>query len=111
MFGRYRNKRRKHINGFFVACATAKETGLLYDVLIDSLGSDSKFPGCPRVGVVVGDFVVPVKISEKPVVLSGYDFYKDEEVLEWVAVHKMVLLQHWNKELSDRELLNALSKK
>ena len=62
MFRRYNNKKRKHIDGFFVVCATPKETGLPYDILLDSLGAEKRFPGCPRLGVVIDDYVVPVSI-------------------------------------------------
>ena len=110
MFRIYRNKKRKRIDGFFVVCATPKDTGLPYDVLMDSLGIEKRFPGCPRVGVVVGEFVVPVKISDQPVVLSKYDFPRAEEVLNWVSSHKEELLRHWNKELSDLEILEIIAK-
>lgn len=111
MFGRYRNKRYKNLDGFFVICAAPKETGLPYDVLMDSLGIEKRFPGCPRVGVVVGDLVIPVEISDNPVILSRYDFPKAEEVLCWVFRHRTELFRHWNKELSDREILETVSKK
>ena len=110
MFRIYRNKKRKKIDGFFVVCATPKETGLPYDVLMDSLGIEKRFTGCPRVGIVVGDIVVPVEISDNPVVLSGYDFPKADEVLCWVSSHEEELLRHWNKELSDLEILEIIAK-
>ncbi len=51
-----------------------------------------------------------VGISDNPVVLSKYDFPMKEEVLGWVAKHRTELLRHWNKELSDFEILEAISK-
>ena len=44
LFRRYNNKKRKHIDGFFVVCATPKERGLTYDILLDSLGAEKRFP-------------------------------------------------------------------
>ena len=110
MCWQYRNRKKKRINGFFVVCATKSETGLPYDILFDSLGSEKKFPGQPRIGVIIDKIVVPVLISDKPVVLSGYAFPGSEKILKWVAVHKTNLLCHWNKELSDLELLNLITK-
>ena len=69
---RYRNRKRKRIDGYTVACATKQETGLPYDVLVDSLGADLRWrrrPGIPRIGVVVKDIVIPVSIADPPVLI------------------------------------------
>ena len=110
MFRRYRNKKRRKLDGFFIVCATPKETGLPYDVIMDSLGVRKRFPGCPRVGIVVNDLVVPVEISDKPTILSKYAFPNMEKVLGWVFRHRVELLRHWNKELSDIDILEMISK-
>ena len=110
---RYRNKKRKHIDGWTVACATKRETGLPYDVLVDSLGADKRWrrwPGIPRIGVIVDDVVIPVSIAESPVVLSGSSFPESESILDWVAQFHEPLLKHWNKELDDLEILTTLVK-
>ena len=111
---RYRNKKRKHIDGYTVACATKQETGLPYDVLVDSLGADKRWrrwPGIPRIGVIVDDVVVPISIADPPIVLSGSKFAGSVIVLEWVAHFREPLLKHWNKELDDLEILTTLVKK
>lgn len=107
--GRYHNKAFKKIDGYQVVCVDKQITGLLYDILIDSIGSKRRWPGCPRVGVVVGDKVVPVSVSEKPRVLSKYSFPQMGEVLNWVFKHHNALLMHWNHRLSDKEVLEAVS--
>ena len=104
----YQNKSLRTIDGYTVVCITAGETGLPYDILLDSLGASNEFPGRPRLGVVMGDLVVRVSIDEAPEVLSGSHFEKEEAVKEWIAKHKQALLLHWNKELTDREVLEAV---
>ena len=109
---RYRNRKRKNIDGFTVSCATKQETGLPYDILVDSLGADRRWrrwPGVPRIGVVVGEIVIPVSISDSPVVLSGRRFEGSETVLEWVVHFSEPLLKHWNKELDDLEVLTTIA--
>lgn len=104
----YQNVSLQTIDGYTVVCITAGETGLPYDILLDSLGVDNESSGRPRLGVVMGDIVVPMSIDEDPEVLSGSHFEKAEAVKEWIAKHKQALLLHWNKKLTDREVLEAV---
>lgn len=104
----YKNVKRKHVDGFFVVCATPKETGLPYDILMDSLGSEKKPKEYPKLGVVIQDMVVPISISNCPAILSGTTFKDSEKILEWVKKNHVLLLKHWNKELSDLEVLEEL---
>ena len=99
----YKNVKRKHIDGFLVVCATPKETGLPYDILMDSLGSEKETKEYPKLGVVIQDMVVPA-------ILSGTTFKDSEKILEWVKKNHVLLLKHWNKELSDLEVLEELVK-
>ena len=104
----YQNKSLQTIDGYTVVCITAGETGLPYDILLDSLGVDNESSGRPRLGVVMGDIVVPMSIDEDPEVLSGSRFEEEEAVKEWIARHKRDLLLHWNKKLTDRAVLEAV---
>ena len=106
---RYRNIKLKNIDGFLVVRLTSEDSGLPYDILLDSLGKNNIIPDCPRVGVIVGDNVIPVQISDDPVVLSGDDFPDANIVLNWVARYKTELLRHWNKEITDLEILDAVA--
>lgn len=111
---RYRNKKKKKIDGYTVACASKQETGLPYDVYVDSLGADKRWrrwPGIPRIGVIVNDIVVPASISDTPVILSGREFTDSKIVLEWIAHFHEPLLKHWNKELDDLEILTTITSK
>lgn len=65
--------------------------------------------GDPRVGVIVDWLVIPVLISEDPVTLSGRPFPGEPLVHEWVRKHYEPLLMNWNKQLTDREVLMAVS--
>ena len=105
---RYPNKKCSKIDGFTVTCASAKETGLPYDILLYSLGADKPLSGKPRVGVLVEDIAVPVSISEKPVVLSGYHFQNETQIIKWIEKHNTELLDHWNEKMTDKEMLNML---
>ncbi len=106
---RYWDIKLKNIDGFLVARAASGETGLPYDILLDSLSKNNIVPGCPRVGVIVGDNVIPVQISDDPVVLSRDDFPDANIVLNWVARYKTELLRHWNRKITDLEILDAVA--
>ncbi len=111
---RYRNRKKRKIDGYTVACASKQETGLPYDVYVDSLGADKRWrhwPGIPRIGVIVNDIVVPVSISDTPEILSGKEFADSKIVLEWIAHFHEALLMHWNKELDDLEILTIITSK
>jgi hypothetical protein len=83
---------------------------LPYDVLLDSIGADRRFTGKPHIWVTIDEMVIPVLINEEPVVLSGYVFQHSDDVLAWVKKNHEVLIMHWFKEISDREVLELLSK-
>ena len=94
-----------------MANVSKSDTGLHYDIWIDSVGSDRKGQHhIPRVKVKVGESMIPISISEDPRILAGEDFVRSGEILRWVAKYHEVLLKHWNKELTDREALNLLGK-
>ena len=83
------------------------DTGLPYEILINSLGSDED--DIPMVGVVVNDKVIFVSVCEEPEILSRVDIPAKETVLDWVKRHRVPLKRHWKKELTDRDVLIAVS--
>lgn len=98
----------KDIDGFTVVSAVKEDTGLMYDILLDSLGKN-RVPKCkPRIGVIAGENVICVSVSDRPRILSDEPFYESAEVLRWVSLNKELILKHWNNEISDREILNLL---
>ena len=94
------------MDGYFVLHLDSSETLLPYEILIDSLGLAKD--DVPMIGVVVGDMVIFVSVSDSPENLSRIGFPDQEKIFGWIKEHKEVLLKHWNKEISDRELANAL---
>lgn len=104
----YRNKKMQNIDGYSVVCVTPEETGLPYPVMLDSMGDKRLFSGVPRLGVIVDDIVVPVSISEEPMVLSDYVLGGADIVKRWIRNNRISLIEHWHNRLSDREVLEAL---
>ncbi len=85
-----------------------EDTGLPYRILLNSL--DSEEDDMAMVGVVVDDQVIFVLVSEKPENLSRVEFSDQSRIIEWVSKHCDPLYRHWNRELSEREVLEAVSK-
>ena len=96
---RYRNIKLKNIDGFLVVRLTSEDSGLPYDILLDSLGKNDIIPDCPRVGVIVGDNVIPVQISDEAIILSEHHFEDCKRITEWITKHREVLMKHWHREL------------
>ena len=95
------------IDGFFVLRLQKKETKLPYEIVIDSLGMLED--DIPMIGVVVGDSVVFISVSEEPMNLSRQPFPDEDRVYEWVIWHQGLLTRHWNKEISDKELAEGIA--
>ncbi len=96
------------IDGFFVAHVEPRESGLPYQILIDSLGMEED--DIPMVGVVVGDEVIFISVGESPENLSRKPFEGEEQIKAWIRKYRKPLYQHWKRELTDREVLIEVSK-
>lgn len=89
------------------------ETGLPYDLLIDSAGFERKTkPDLARCKIQVGQYLIPILISDNPVILGTIPKHltieKSEVIFQWVSERKDTLLKHWYNELSDLEALTRL---
>lgn len=91
----------------FLAHVSPVDTRLPYEILINSLGSDED--DIPMVGVAVNEKVIFVSICEEPEILSRVDIPAKETVLDWVKRHRVPLKRHWKKELTDCDVLIAVS--
>ncbi len=91
-----------------VASVSTEDTGLAYGILLNSLGSEED--DIPMLGVVVNDMVIFVSISEKPENLSRKEFPDQSRIFDWISRYHDSLDRHWNRELTDREVLEAVSK-
>ena len=99
----------KHIDE--MANVSKQDTGLPYSVWIDSEGKDRVAPhNVPRLKVDVDGDRIPVSISDTPKILVNKNIPQFSKISSWIIKYKNVLLQHWNKELTDRQTLNMLGK-
>lgn len=98
-----------------MANVSKSDTGIPYDLWIDSLGSDRGGKHGPRVKVDVNGKWIPVTISEDPdlpksVRKTGVkDFPHLAEVKEYIRAYCQVLLAHYHKKLTDKQVLMLLS--
>lgn len=96
-----------------MANAVKEDTGLPYDIWLDSRGKERNIShNLPRIKVDVDGNLIPVIISDDPRIPDNIKiktFRKFNEVRKFIIQNKDVLLKHWNKELTDREVLNLLN--
>lgn len=97
-------------NEFFeMANVSKKDTKLPYDIWIDSEGKNRHTePNYPQLKVDCNGDKIPVSISENPEILVRKRIPEFQKVRFWIKKYLSVLLQHWNKEITDREALNQL---
>ena len=94
---------------FEMANVSKKDTKLPYDIWIDSEGKNRNIaPNYPRLKVDCNGDRIPVSISENPEILVKKRISEFPEVRSWIKKYLAVLLQHWNKEITDKEALNQL---
>lgn len=98
------------VDGFLVARVDRNDTGLPYDILLHSLGKDGEKGDHPRIGVVVGEKVIPVSIYENPEVLSMDTLPQESVIFEWIRQYYKALMLHWDGIIDDLEVLVAVSK-
>ena len=92
-----------------MANVSKKDTKLPYDIWIDSEGKNGKTKqNYPRLKVDYNGDRIPVSISEDPEILVKKKIPEFSIIKSWIRKYSIVLLQHWNKEITDREALNQL---
>lgn len=94
------------IDGFEVCCATKAETGLSYDVIM-GINRENKEEPC--LGIVMGKGIALIPITEKPTVLFGNYCPDIRPIITWIDQYREILMLHWRKKLTDRELLNIIA--
>lgn len=96
---------------FEMANLRKQESGLTYDLWLDSAGCARKTQHkVMRIKVEVGDELIPVVIFSKRDIRPLRPFRMENEIVSWVCDHYDTLFRHRNGELSDRQALNLLSK-
>ena len=94
---------------FEMANVSKKDTKLPYDLWIDSEGKNRNTKqNYPRLKVDYNGNKIPVSISEDPEILANKKIPEFPKIKSWIKKYSVVLLQHWNKEITDREALNRL---
>ena len=94
---------------FEMANVSKKDTKLPYDIWIDSEGKNRNTKqNCPQLKVDCNGDRIPVSISENPDILVKKRIPEFPKVKSWIKKYLAVLLQHWNKEITDKEALNQL---
>lgn len=96
---------------FEMANVSKEDTGLPYDIWIDSNGKDRKIGhNSPRIKVDVEGDRIPVSISNDPKILVSKEIPKFSIIKRYIIKYLDVFLKHWNKEITDRQALNLLNK-
>ena len=94
---------------FEMANVSKKDTKLPYDLWIDSEGINRNTKqNYPRLIVDYNGDRIPVSISEDPEILVKKTIPEFPKIKSWIKKYSVVLLQHWNREITDREALNQL---
>lgn len=94
-----------------MANVSKEDTGLPYDLWIDSEGKDRKTQhSMPRLKVDVNGDRIPVSIEQNPKILADKEIPKFARVKKYIQKYYNVFIKHWNKELTDKQALNLLNK-
>ena len=99
--------------GFEHIIVSKTDTGLPCDLVLESSGvkkhSQSRIPTISTRSVLGN---TTISISDKPEVITNHNTHIGDidTITKWIARNKELLLEHWNKELTDREVLLLLKK-
>lgn len=100
---------------FEMANVSMADTGLPYDLWIDSVGKDRSKHHEPIIKVYFDGKMIPITISETPDISESVkkqgvrDFPHFEKIKEYIRAYYKVFLAHYNKILTDKETLIFLS--
>lgn len=101
----YPSLKHGDFDGYFILHLEPGDTGLPYEIVINTLGILDD--DIPMIGVVVGESVIFVSVEEQPKNLSRIRFPGQDKIFKWVVQYRERLEKHWNKEMTDRELINS----
>src|SRR5574344_1578737 len=96
---------------FEMANLRKQESGLQYDIWLDSAGYKRNIPhSVMRIKVCIDDEFIPIIIASQRDIRPLRHFKGENEIISWASNNYDTLFKHWNSELSDRQALNILAK-
>ena len=96
---------------FEIANLRKQESGLLYDIWLDSAGYKRNTPhNVMKIKVSIDNEFIPVIIASQRDIRHQKHFKRENEIILWASNNYDTLFRHWNGELSDRRALNILAK-
>lgn len=96
---------------FEIANLRKQESGLPYDILLDSAGYKRNTPhNVMKIKVSIDNEFIPVIIASQRDIRPQKHFKRENEIILWASNNYDTLFRHWNGELSDRRALNILAK-
>ena len=81
---------------------------LLHCALLHGEKINDVYYNYPQLKVDYNGDKIPVSISEDPEILVKKKIPEFPKIKIWIKKYSVVLLQHWNKEITDKEALNQL---
>lgn len=101
---------------FEMANLEKRDTGLPYDIWIDSAGKSrgNEHSDTPRIKIDVNGDLIPVEISDDPDIPSSVkkqgipNIPHFSDIKKYVKAYKKVLLAHYLNQISDKQALNLL---
>lgn len=96
---------------FEMANLRKQESGLPYDIWLDSAGRKRNIPhNVMMIKVSIDNEFIPVIIVSQRDIRPQKHFKRENEIVSWASDNYYTLFKHWNNELSDRQALNLLAK-
>lgn len=96
---------------FEIANLRKQESGLPYDIWLDSAGyRRNTRHNVMRIKVSIDNELIPVIIASQRDIRPQKHFKRENEIISWASDNYYTLFKHWNSELSDRQALNLLAK-
>ena len=95
---------------FEMANLRKQESGLPYDIWLDSAGYKRNTPhNVMRIKVSIDNELIPIIASQRDIRPQKH-FKRENEIILWASNNYDTLFRHWNGKLSDRQALNLLAK-
>lgn len=96
---------------FEIANLRKQESGLPYDIWLDSAGyKRNTHHNVMKIKVSIDNEFIPVIIASQRDIRPQKHFKRENEIILWASNNYDTLFRHWNGELSDRRALNILAK-